>query len=107
MKIRARRCGRPSSARGFRHLRQEHREQPDRRQEGADLIDESDTGMVRHLAEHGGAKAADDNNDAAPAATRNVTQRIGFVLLSGEADNGGLTAKNSRPDDAIKCLSGA
>jgi hypothetical protein len=32
------------------------------------------------------ADAADDNNDAAPAAIRNLTLRIGFVLLSGEAD---------------------
>jgi hypothetical protein len=38
------------------------------------------------------ANAADDNNsDAAPAAIKNLTLRIGFVLLSGEADNGGLT----------------
>jgi hypothetical protein len=53
------------------------------------------------------ANATDDNNDAAPAATRNLTLRIGFVLLAGEADNGGLTTKNSRLDDAIKCLSAA
>jgi hypothetical protein len=39
------------------------------------------------------ANAADDNRDAAPAATRHLTLRIGFVLLSGEADNGGLTSK--------------
>ena len=39
------------------------------------------------------ANAADDNRDAAPAATRDLTLRIGFVLLSGEADNGGLTSK--------------
>src|ERR1700733_8738274 len=32
------------------------------------------------------AKAADDNRDAAPAAIINLTLRIGFVLLSGEAD---------------------
>src|SRR5882762_10451466 len=31
------------------------------------------------------ANAADDNRDAAPAATRDLTLRIGFVLLSGEA----------------------
>jgi hypothetical protein len=37
------------------------------------------------------ANAADDNSDAAPAAIRNFTQRIGFVLLSGEANNGGPT----------------
>jgi hypothetical protein len=35
----------------------------------------------------------DDSNDAAPAAMKNFTQRIGFVLLSGEADIGGLTFK--------------
>src|SRR5437773_245003 len=32
------------------------------------------------------ANAADDNNVAAPAAMRNLTLRIGFVLLAGEAD---------------------
>jgi hypothetical protein len=53
------------------------------------------------------AKATDDNNDAAPAATKNLTLRIGFVLLSGEADNGGPTSKNSRSDDGTKCLSAA
>jgi len=37
------------------------------------------------------ANATDDNSDAAPAATRNFTLRICFVLLAGEADNGGLT----------------
>jgi hypothetical protein len=52
------------------------------------------------------ANAIDDNRDAAPAATRNLTLRIGFVLLAGEADNGGLTSRNSRSDDAAKCLSG-
>src|SRR5712672_4535415 len=32
------------------------------------------------------ANATDDNKDAAPAAIRNLTLRLGFVLLSGEAD---------------------
>src|ERR1700754_3003785 len=32
------------------------------------------------------ANAPDDNRDAAPAAIRILTLRIGFVLLSGEAD---------------------
>src|SRR3954469_10907040 len=32
------------------------------------------------------ANAPDDNKDAAPAAMRILTLRIGFVLLSGEAD---------------------
>src|ERR1700749_2457006 len=32
------------------------------------------------------ANAPDDNRDAAPAAIRTLTLRIGFVLLSGEAD---------------------
>jgi hypothetical protein len=32
------------------------------------------------------ADATDDNRDAAPAAMRNLTLRIGFVLLAGEAD---------------------
>src|SRR4051812_17716160 len=32
------------------------------------------------------ANAPDDNKDAAPAAIRILTLRIGFVLLSGEAD---------------------
>jgi hypothetical protein len=31
------------------------------------------------------ANAPDDNSDAAPAAIRDLTLRIGFVLLSGEA----------------------
>jgi hypothetical protein len=53
------------------------------------------------------AKAIDDNRDAAPAAMRDLTVRIDFVLLAGEADNTGPTSKNSRPDDAIKCLSAA
>jgi hypothetical protein len=39
------------------------------------------------------ANATDDNSAAAPAATRNLTLRIGFVLLAGEANNGGLTSK--------------
>jgi hypothetical protein len=38
---------------------------------------------------------------------RDLTLRIGFVLLAGEADNGGPTSKNSRPDDGTKCLSAA
>jgi hypothetical protein len=52
------------------------------------------------------AKAIDDNIDAAPAATKNLTLRIGFVLLSGEAESGGPHIKNSRSDDASKSLSG-
>jgi hypothetical protein len=32
---------------------------------------------------------------------------LAFVLLSGEADNGGLTSKNSRSDDRTKSLSAA
>src|SRR5882757_1085284 len=39
------------------------------------------------------ANAAEDNRDAAPAATRNLTLRIGFVLLAGEADHGSPTSK--------------
>jgi hypothetical protein len=35
------------------------------------------------------ANAIDDDSDAAPAATKNLTLRIGFVLLTGEADSGG------------------
>jgi hypothetical protein len=53
------------------------------------------------------ANAIDDNRDAAPAATRNLTLRIGFVLLTGEADNGGLTSKKPTADDGTKCLSAA
>jgi hypothetical protein len=53
------------------------------------------------------AYAIDDNRDAAPAATKNFTLRIGFVLLAGEADNGGLTSENSRSDDGTKYLSAA
>jgi len=47
----------------------------------------------------------DESNDAAPAAMKNFTQRIGFVLLSGEADNERPHIQNSPPDDATKCLS--
>jgi hypothetical protein len=53
------------------------------------------------------ANANVENKDAAPAATRDLTLRTGFVLLSGEADNGRPTPKNARPDDAIKTLSRA
>jgi hypothetical protein len=53
------------------------------------------------------ANAADDSRDAAPAATRNLTLRICFVLLAGEAGNDGLTSENLRLDDATKSLSGA
>jgi hypothetical protein len=42
------------------------------------------------------ANAIDDNNDAAPAATRDLTLRIAFALLCGEADNGGLTSRTHR-----------
>ena len=52
------------------------------------------------------AKAADDNRDAAPAATIYFTLRIGFVLLSGEADNEASHPK-THTDDAIKSLSAA
>src|SRR6266480_7929627 len=54
----------PASARGFRQRRQEHREQPDRRQERADLIDERDASVVGDLAEHRGAEPADTERDA-------------------------------------------
>jgi hypothetical protein len=53
------------------------------------------------------ANAAWDNNVAAPAAMKDLTLRMGFVLLSGEADCNGPHFKNSRTDDGIKCLSGA
>jgi hypothetical protein len=53
------------------------------------------------------ANAAWDNNVAAPAAMKDLTLRMGFVLLSGEADCNGPHFKNSRTDDRIKCLSGA
>jgi hypothetical protein len=36
------------------------------------------------------AYATDDNRDAALAAMRNLTLRIGFVLLAGEADKASL-----------------
>jgi hypothetical protein len=52
------------------------------------------------------ANAVVDNSDAAPAAIKNLTLRIGFVLLAGEANNQSLTSKNPRPDDLIKSLSG-
>ncbi len=53
------------------------------------------------------ANAIDDNSDAAPAATRDLMLRIGFVLLACEADNGGLTSRNSQPDDGTEYLSAA
>ncbi|GCC42489.1 hypothetical protein chiPu_0026807, partial [Chiloscyllium punctatum] len=53
-----------SSANGLRHLRQEHREQADRRQECAELIDEGDRGVVGKLAKHRGAQPADAERDA-------------------------------------------
>src|SRR5215207_10056675 len=53
------------------------------------------------------ANAAWDNKVAAPAAMKDLTLRIGFVLLSGEADCDEPHFKNSRTDDGIKCLSGA
>jgi hypothetical protein len=52
------------------------------------------------------ASAAVDINDAAPAAMKNLTLRIGFVLLAGEADTQNLTSENPQPDDATKTLSG-
>ncbi len=53
------------------------------------------------------ANAAWDNKVAAPAAMKDLTLRMGFVLLSGEADCNEPHFKNSRTDDGIKCLSGA
>jgi hypothetical protein len=44
---------------------------------------------------------------AAPAVMMNLTLRIGFVLLSGEGRLRRPHFKNSRSDDASKCLSGA
>jgi hypothetical protein len=52
------------------------------------------------------ASAAVDNTDAAPAAIKNLTLRIGFVLLARETDKQCLTSENPRPDDATKTLSG-
>src|SRR5476649_2604805 len=43
------------------------------------------------------ANAPDDNRDAAPAAIRNLTLRIGFVLLSGEADEASHQKLTSGP----------
>ena len=51
------------------------------------------------------AKAAVDISEAAPAAIKNLTLRIGFVLLAGEADKESLTSKNPRRDDRTKNLS--
>jgi hypothetical protein len=53
------------------------------------------------------ANADDDNKVAAPAAMNDLTLRMGFVLLSGEADSKRPHFKNSRTDDGTKCLSGA
>ena len=46
------------------HLRQEHCEQSDRRQEGADLVDELDRGVVGELTKRGGAQPSDAEGDA-------------------------------------------
>jgi hypothetical protein len=51
------------------------------------------------------ANAVDDKSDAAPAATINLTLRIGFVLLASEAATDPLTSKKLTADDVIKCLS--
>src|SRR5262249_29897611 len=45
-------------------VRQEYREQPDRRHEGADLIDKADARPVGELAEDGGADSADPKGEA-------------------------------------------
>src|SRR6516164_11373231 len=47
-----------------RHLGQEYRKQPDRRQERADLIDKGDRCMVGELAEDSGAQATNAEGDA-------------------------------------------
>jgi hypothetical protein len=52
------------------------------------------------------ASAAVEIRDAAPAAMKYLTLRIGFVLLAGEASKQSLTSENPRPDDASKSLSG-
>jgi hypothetical protein len=53
------------------------------------------------------ANAVWDNNVTAPVAMNDLTLRMGFVLLSGEAACDEPHFKNSRTDDATKCLSGA
>jgi hypothetical protein len=53
------------------------------------------------------ANAIDEIRVAAPAARRDLTLRIGFVLLAGEAKKDASLSENSRPDDRIKCLSAA
>ena len=52
-------CASSASAQVSRQLRQEYREQADRRQQRADLINERNAGMVGDLAQHGRAEAAD------------------------------------------------
>jgi hypothetical protein len=52
------------------------------------------------------ANAAVDISEAAPAAMKYLTLRIGIVLLTGEADRKSPTSKNPRPDDRTKTLSG-
>ena len=57
--------------------------------------------ILDHRGAHTGAARSpcrrqtppDDNKVAAPAAMRDLTLRIGFVLLSGEADCKSLTSK--------------
>lgn len=60
----ARRGFNESLPRMARHLRQEHREQAERRQEGAEVIDEGDRGAVSEFSEHGSAEPADAEGDA-------------------------------------------
>jgi transposase-like protein len=50
------------------------------------------------------ANAVVDNNDAALAAMRNLTLRIGSVLLAGEADKESLTSKNPRREPSHQNL---
>src|SRR5215212_8598791 len=49
---------------GSRQLRQEHREQSDRRQERANMIDEAEAGMVGHAAEDRRAETADPKRES-------------------------------------------
>jgi hypothetical protein len=53
------------------------------------------------------ASAAVDISEAAPAATKYITLRIGFVLLAVRQAIKCPTSKNPRPDDGTKTLSGA
>src|SRR5258708_6598174 len=86
-----------ASAQVSRHLRQEYREQADRRQKGADLIDERNAAMVGDLAQHGGAEAADAERKSEENAG-NHSEAVRHQFLR-EHDDRGSRGRNNKPDE--------